>query len=275
MEIAVILAPLINTIIIIRQINIIFKNDEHKNFCNNVVPRGGGVLFFLSLAISGLGVIAFFDDKALVFIGLLYLVFGMGFLGFIDDFLGDSESKGFKGHIYCLLFKKEISTGLLKAFFGFILSLTAVSFLKEGFYVILLSALLIPLTTNAINSLDLRPGRAIKSFLVISLLLLIFGRNSDTPFLLAPFLATILVYLPYELKEQVMLGDSGANILGGGLGYIIILSFSIRIQIFVLLGLIIFQLFCEVYSISKIIDSNRFLTYLDSLGRTLREEGER
>jgi UDP-N-acetylmuramyl pentapeptide phosphotransferase/UDP-N-acetylglucosamine-1-phosphate transferase len=64
-----------------------------------------------------------------------------------------------------------------------------------------------------------------------------------------------------------MLGDTGANILGITLGYYssLFLNFNSRLMLLVLL--VFLNLISERISITELIDNNKVLSYLDSLGR--------
>lgn len=64
-----------------------------------------------------------------------------------------------------------------------------------------------------------------------------------------------------------MMGDVGSNILGYTLGIFSTISFNFRIKIVILVLLLIFHIMAERVSFSKIIDNNKFLKYLDSIGR--------
>ena len=64
--------------------------------------------------------------------------------------------------------------------------------------------LLVGLSANALNLFDTKPGRALKAFLIA-----------------APgsgFAPVAILLLPYDLRERVMLGDSGSNALGAVVG---------------------------------------------------------
>ena len=65
------------------------------------------------------------------------------------------------------------------------------------------------LAANLLNQLDTRPGRALKAFLLGSLLL--GGRPRRA-------LAVAVLLAPYDLREMTMLGDAGSNALGAVLG---------------------------------------------------------
>src|SRR5579875_3554225 len=104
--------------------------------------------------------------------GLLCVVFGL--LGLADDLWGTPDFRGFRGHLRALFQNGKLTTGLLKAVGG---GLFALGFSYENFAPnwprVVLGGLVIALSANAINLLDLRPGRAIAVFLVVALPLLL------------------------------------------------------------------------------------------------------
>jgi UDP-N-acetylmuramyl pentapeptide phosphotransferase/UDP-N-acetylglucosamine-1-phosphate transferase len=64
-----------------------------------------------------------------------------------------------------------------------------------------------------------------------------------------------------------MLGDTGANFLGGLFGGIVVLGGSIRLLLMVLIVSVILQIIAEKVSFTKIIEENEFLKFIDDLGR--------
>lgn len=70
-------------------------------------------------------------------------------------------------------------------------------------------AVLVALCANVVNQLDTRPGRAVKAFLLGSLLLGCRPRGA---------LAVAVLLAPYDHREMAMLGDAGSNALGAVLG---------------------------------------------------------
>ena len=65
-----------------------------------------------------------------------------------------------------------------------------------------------------------------------------------------------------------MMGDAGSNVLGISIGFLVVLTFSIFTKILVLVFLVGIHIFTEKYSLTNIIKKNRFLNYLDELGRS-------
>jgi UDP-N-acetylmuramyl pentapeptide phosphotransferase/UDP-N-acetylglucosamine-1-phosphate transferase len=77
-----------------------------------------------------------------------------------------------------------------------------------------------------LNLLDLRPGRAIKGFLIFLFLIAILGLGDIDWLLLAPLLGAVLYYLLIDLRAGAMMGDAGSNVLGLTLGYLCVISLA-------------------------------------------------
>ncbi|MCG8502761.1 MAG: UDP-N-acetylmuramyl pentapeptide phosphotransferase [Firmicutes bacterium] len=197
----------------------------------------------------------------------LYIAFAcslMGFIGAIDDFLGNDASKGFKGHILNLA-KGNLTTGGLKIIAGGIIAFAIALQVSPTFWDILLNILLIGLVTNFINLLDTRPGRAIKGFILVTILTLLLGNIPPIHYIV---LGTLAVYLPVDLKAQGMLGDTGANFIGMALGISIVIAVQNTIARLIIMMLMLgLNVLSEKYSFSKIIERNRVLRFVDDLGR--------
>jgi len=64
-----------------------------------------------------------------------------------------------------------------------------------------------------------------------------------------------------------MMGDTGSNVLGLTLGFIAIFTLSTPVKVGLLIFLLGFHVFTEKYSLTKIIEKNKVLTYIDMMGR--------
>jgi Glycosyl transferase family 2 len=161
-------------------------------------------------------------------------------LGLADD-LWSGPERGFRGHLTA-----RRTTGVLKLVGIPLAGLLATRKLS--------GALLVGLAANFLNQLDTRPGRALKAYLVAA------------PLVGAPAGIAVLL-LPYDLREQVMLGDSGSNALGAmlGLSSVSRLTGTSRwLAIGTLAGL---TLLGERRSLGELIERTPGLRTLDCLGR--------
>jgi UDP-GlcNAc:undecaprenyl-phosphate/decaprenyl-phosphate GlcNAc-1-phosphate transferase len=206
-------------------------------------------------------------------------VLGVSLLGLVDDTFGTRASggraagtsrppapRGLYGHGRALL-DGELSTGAIKAggSLGLALLVTAHAGMSTGRW--LLASAVLVLATNALNLLDLRPGRASKAFAAIALGLTL-GSGELTPlWTLGLFVGPVLVAGVYDLRERAMLGDTGANALGGLAGLWLIATLSPTGQLIALALLIAITLYGELYSISTLVQRLPLLRALDSWGR--------
>lgn len=243
------------------------------NYRNDHIPVGTGILFLFVYVVALLLVFIVFrllKARWLIFLfGLTYFCL----LGLIDDLLGSRSSRGIKGHFASLL-RGRLTTGALKALGGGVgaILISLLSFQSRGWWEILTGALLIALAANTLNLFDLRPGRAIKIFFLWFLILIPLAWKRDSLFLLAPLAGSVLAYAPHDLKARAMLGDTGSNMLGAALGMAAMWTLSFFAQLGVVIFLLILHLFTERYSLTEIIEKNRFLNSLDNLGRARDEK---
>ena len=174
-------------------------------------------------------------------------------------------TKGLKGHIKAF-FKGELTTGFIKAAAGFFISLIIAMFISKDIVNIVLNTFLIALSINALNLFDLRPGRALKVFILFGLIFLFLDRFKN-PFIILSLLLIALVYFPYDIKAKTMMGDTGSNVLGFTLGYFSAINLNIYIRLAYLIVLIGLHIISEKSSISRIIERNKVLSFIDKLGR--------
>jgi UDP-N-acetylmuramyl pentapeptide phosphotransferase/UDP-N-acetylglucosamine-1-phosphate transferase len=188
-------------------------------------------------------------------------------LGLLDDTLApESPARGWRGHAAATL-RGELSTGALKAAGSLGLALLAMSWLglSDGRW--LLAAGVLVLATNVFNLLDLRPGRATKAFVALGVGLTIGAGELRSLWALGLFAAPALVAGVYDLRERVMLGDTGANLLGALAGLWLVLTLSGTGQLIALALLGAITVYGEFSSISGLIEGTPLLRQLDSLGR--------
>ena len=161
-------------------------------------------------------------------------------IGLADD-LWSGPERGFRAHL-----RSGRTTGVVK-----LLGIPAIGLLATRR---VSGALLVGLAANALNQLDTRPGRALKAYLAAALAV-------DAPVGIAVLL------LPYDLREMSMLGDAGANALGGLLGLNSVEQFTERgrwVAIGALAGLTIIG---ERRSIGGWIERTPGISWIDRLGR--------
>lgn len=193
-------------------------------------------------------------------------------LGWLDDTIGHSEPKGLTGHLKVLLEEKRWTTGMLKAAgIGFIAIWAALHF-NAPWWMIVFQILLISLSSNFINLLDVRPGRAMKGFWLLALVLLAAaympGSSGHSIWtILLPFMIGTLFLFPLDLQAKGMLGDAGANLLGFAIGYGAAATSPYWVQLILLALFIMLHWYAERYSLTQTIENIECLRVFDRWGR--------
>jgi UDP-N-acetylmuramyl pentapeptide phosphotransferase/UDP-N-acetylglucosamine-1-phosphate transferase len=225
------------------------------------------MVFFLALLPAALlGPAAapdYFDDRIVLI--FLFLTALTTLVGIIDDVLGTRTVTGLKGHLGRLL-RGELTTGGLKAV-AIALGSLIVFAGTVGFWEALLNAALVSLFVNTLNMFDLRPGRAGKIFLLIALAVTITAWNNPNLIPMWAVVGSLAAFFPLDLRAKAMMGDAGANTLGAVVGLTVALTLGVEARLGILGVLVILHVLAERYSFSKIIAGNRFLSFLDLLGR--------
>ncbi|MGC8784946.1 MAG: hypothetical protein ACP5RN_11260 [Armatimonadota bacterium] len=199
-------------------------------------------------------------------LAFLVAAFGFGLLGWIDDLWGDPTSKGLRGHVRALR-QGRITTGLLKAVGGLTVSLVA-AWLLQGGWAALLGGVTVALMANAMNLLDMRPGRAVSVFLALSVLVvfyLLLSGQALTAAMLGFFMAAALLLRRHDASGEAMMGDVGSNLLGGVLGVSLVAGVPLWAQAVVLALLVALHVAAERISLSQWIEDTPWARRLDRM----------
>ncbi|WP_330573716.1 hypothetical protein [Peptacetobacter hominis] len=237
------------------------------NYKGDMIPVSMGIVFIPMLTINAIllaSVVRSIENAAYIFI-FVSAVFSMAFAGIMDDIIGNRNVSGLKGH-FKSLFKGKLTTGGFKALFGGFIGILVSVFFSENLLELCLNTLVIALSTNLMNLMDLRPGRAIKVYLVIMIPMIITltGFVKVLPFLLVP---NVLAYFNEDLKARCMMGDAGSNVLGISIGILMVMGYTNDVKIAWLIFLVLIHILTEKYSLTKIIENNKVLNFIDRLGR--------
>ena len=246
---------------------LIESNVLRPNYKKDMIPVSMGIVFLPMLIINAIILAYFttnFKDMLHIFIFLFGLV-SMFFAGILDDIIGNRDVSGLKGHFKSLL-NGKLTTGGFKALFGGFIGLVISIAISKNIYDIVINTLIIALSTNLMNLLDLRPGRAIKGYLLISIVLL-FTLGEYTRNLLLLIFPNVIAYFNKDLKAKAMMGDTGSNVLGISIGILFVMGYSLKVRLIWLAFLIFIHILTEKYSLTKIIENNKFLNFIDKLGR--------
>lgn len=185
--------------------------------------------------------------------------------GLVDD-LAPAGPRGLRAHVRELA-GGHVTTGILKLVIVSAAAIVAVGSVpgRSG-AVRLAGAVLVAGAANTVNGLDVRPGRALKFFLVGAVVGALWF-----PWPLAPFAPGValgaLVLLPWDAGERAMLGDSGANLLGFTLGLGLFVQLS-DAWVFAAAGFaVLLNVVAETITFSRVIDAVPPLRWFDRLGR--------
>jgi UDP-N-acetylmuramyl pentapeptide phosphotransferase/UDP-N-acetylglucosamine-1-phosphate transferase len=246
---------------------------RRRNYRDHELATAGGILLVLALVpieavravfeLFDLGREGSSEARALVLLACL----GFGLLGFVDDVLGTPADQGFRGHVRALG-ERRITTGMMKLAGGGALALVLVATARPtAGWRLVPDALLVALAANLVNLLDRAPGRAIKASLAAAVPLALVAGSGPVGLALAPVLGGAVGLLGDDLRERLMLGDTGANVLGAALGLAAVLELSTGPRYVVLAVLVALNIAAEVVSLSSVIDRTPPLRALDRLGR--------
>jgi UDP-N-acetylmuramyl pentapeptide phosphotransferase/UDP-N-acetylglucosamine-1-phosphate transferase len=252
---------------------------QRENYRRHSLPTAVGVVLVAAviavdggrtlLGTAGLGDAGTAPARLLV----LGAVVMFGFLGLLDDLLGDGDDRGLRGHVGAAL-SGRLTTGFIKLGGGVAVALVLAGTVdgdRPGR--VLVDAAVIALAANLGNLLDRAPGRTTKWALLAYLPLAVVAGTSATGIALAVVAGAAAVLLVGDLREDFMLGDTGANALGAALGVATVLTTDPDVRLLVAGVLLGLTLLSEVVSFTRIIDAVAPLRAFDRLGR--RREGPR
>lgn len=248
-------------------VRVVWSRPPHlrQNYRGREVIGTGGAVLIKALVAVGL-VSLFVQDGRGDAVAMLACGVTMATLGYIDDVYGDRRAGGLVGHARALL-RGTFTTGMLKALGGAAVGLGAAWIVGwRGWWTIAAGAV-IALASNLANLFDLRPGRVIKIWVPLAAWAAVAIGDRSGRTVLVGLAAAALVFVVAELRERVMLGDTGAGLLGGVLGVASVAVVGRRGLLVTLSSLLVLTLVSEGVSFSRVIDAVPPLRWLDRLGR--------
>lgn len=237
------------------------------------IPGTLGILLLCGLAFGGASGLALAwaggHDPAPV-LAVVGAGAAMGALGLLDDVRGEHRGGGFAGHLRALR-SGRVTTGLVKAVGGGVVGLLAAWAVGRDDLLVLAGGAVVALAANLANLFDLRPGRALKVWLLAFAGLLAARPAAPELAALAGLAGAVLAFLPTDLGERAMLGDAGANLAGGALGVLAVATLD-TIGLLVLLAVLaVLTGASEVVSFDRAIRRVAPLRALDRAGRPPEE----
>ena len=247
---------------------------RRTNFRGKSIPATAGVVVAVVGAGGSLALLAADDvDAAVAFAGFQAAA-GFGVLGFLDDMGGQPGGGGFGGHLRALR-NGKVTTGLVKAVLGGLLALMVAGIVTDGGGVVgwLRDGVIVALAANLANLFDRAPARTTKVAVLAAVALAItVGLASDGGGDGGVAVAVLGVgaavgLAPWELRERLMQGDTGANVVGGLLGLGAVAELGSAALWGLVVVLFALNLASEKISFSKVIDATAPLRWFDRLGR--------
>lgn len=245
---------------------------RRRNYRGIEVPTGGGIAPLSGFAL-GLGLVGFVHAVAPdavnpavgSVVGRVFLpaALGFGLIGLWDDVAAE-EVRGWGAHVQSLR-RGRPSSGAIKMAVGYALAFAIVAPTSRSFAWTLANAAIVALMANLFNYLDVRPGRASKSFIAAAVPLMFLGAPARPS--LAAGLGGALAFLPFDLRERAMLGDAGANGLGAVVGLGVFATGSDAARLGVLGLLAVLTIIGSGPSISRLIAAVPPLRAADRWGR--------
>lgn len=246
---------------------------ERENHRGHRLPTAAGLLLVAAvIAVEGartvLGVLGLADaatapDRLLVVAAVVLF----GFLGLLDDLVGDAGDRGLRGHVRAAL-GGRVTTGFLKLGGGAAVALVLAGAIDGDRPArVLLDGALIALAANLGNLLDRAPGRTAKVAILVYVPVAVAAGAAAVGVALGVVLGATLALVVGDLRERFMLGDTGANALGAALGTATVIVGSVTVRAVTVAVLALLTLASEVVSFSSVIDRVPPLRWFDRWGR--------
>ena len=196
-----------------------------------------------------------------------WLVFlcGVGYLGLLDDLAG-GEARGWRGHGLALA-RGELSTGAIKVAGTLAFAVYAVSGEGASAAMYVAEVLVLCLAAHLGNLVDTRPGRVEKALALTAAVVCLASRSLTPLGPIAPLIPVVAVCAWLTLSERAMLGDTGASLIGGMIGVLLVTTLSPLGIAVALAGLVAVSLYGEFRSITAAVERSLILRRLDGLGR--------
>ncbi len=239
-----------------------------RNYADREVVTGAGVLAVFGFLLAAAMLTLINHNRAGWLYGTVLVVTGFSVVGLLDDVVGSNGARGFRGHLAALR-RGQLTSGAVKLVLGVAVAVVA-TLTTEGFLIQVLRVVVIAGSANVCNLFDLAPGRATKGAVVLLAPALFIERGHEY-FLVGQIMFTgaTLALLPAEMREEMMMGDAGANALGAVVGSAWVITVAGNDVALWCLALVVvgINVAGELVSFSALIDRVRFLRAFDRWGR--------
>lgn len=251
---------------------------ERTNYAGRAVSLLGGAAVGAGATVASLATTATAPGASRAAVAGAVAAGAGAAMGLVDDLREDTadRAKGLRGHLGALA-RGRVTTGAMKIA-GIGAGALVASILvtpRRGAPAVraaetLAGAALVAATANLHNLFDLRPGRTLKVATLLSAPLALAAPGTPRGALAAGALGVAGAALADDLHETTMLGDTGANALGGLVGVALAAHPSRAVRGSALAATVVLTLLSERVSFSRVIETTASLRRLDALGRRAR-----
>jgi UDP-GlcNAc:undecaprenyl-phosphate GlcNAc-1-phosphate transferase len=197
-------------------------------------------------------------------VAVALLIVALYVAGSVDDRRGDEPARGFGGHLSAAR-RGRLTGGVVKMVVGVVAGLGAGYVVADGWVAVQIGVM-VALTANLVNLFDRAPGRAGKVSLVLAAAPVLLA-PADWTVAAAGLLGALAGVLAADLSEKAMLGDAGANPVGGVLGLGLAVSMAEPVRLVAIAVLLALNAASEKWSFSRAIERTPVLAAFDRLGR--------
>jgi len=248
-----------------------------RNFRDRDVPTAAGLFAILAVVLAEAGGVLVDALGSGLDAGVgawrlltAFTCVGFGLFGLADDLAGTPGDRGFRGHLRALA-QGRFTTGFLKILGGGAVAVLAVAAAAAAGAVdgpnVLLDAALVALAANLLNLFDRAPGRALKVGFCAWVPLAVVAGTGDAGAAIAVAVGAFAGLFGDDLRERVMIGDTGAYAFGGALGLTAVTTLAPAARVAVVAVLAALTLASELVSFSRVIERVPPLRWFDELGR--------
>jgi hypothetical protein len=237
---------------------------QRTNYAGRQIPTSGGVVALVA-SILTIALMLTVDRSHGRMVGpALTVGLGFGAVGLFDDLVGTHAARGLRGHVRALA-RGRLTSGATKLIAG--VAVAAIASAQLHGEVRLADTIAIAGAANVGNLLDLAPARAAKVALLVAAVLLVFS-HGDAMVGPALVLAAFVALIAFELREALMLGDAGANVLGATVGLMAVTASGRGNGAWIAVAAVVaINTAGEFVSFSRVIERVAPLRALDRLGR--------
>lgn len=187
------------------------------------------------------------------------------FAGLYDDYR-PARTRGLARQLRALM-AGEVTSGIVKLVVIVLAAALVVWTLGARNARLALGIPVVAASANLWNLLDVAPGRALKYFIPVTLVLAVADGRAAFVTIAAAGLAAGAIALPSDLRERAMLGDAGSNILGFIVGIGLVRVLPVPGLAVVLIALLAIHVLAETVTLSRVIETTPPLRWFDRIGR--------